>query len=242
MMASFGSLSIVPWILFAQASWSLDAVPATTVGPTREAEGFVEIRDRGEIFDRAGRQRALEALQGVPRGYRGSVLIQTVQSLDGARIADAARRQARTIGADRLYILIAADERDVGVVGAWYGPVSRLTSQQCEAIRRSFLGPLQAGDPDAALEQGMGAISTTLAAAAVDPRRELQSALVAATILLVLLVLSWLWERRWALREQGRRSVKAARENAHRSSTIITTILRSWRTIVPTRVNLSRNP
>ena len=31
MWASFGSLSVVPWILFAQSSWNMDAVPSYTI-------------------------------------------------------------------------------------------------------------------------------------------------------------------------------------------------------------------
>ena len=46
MWASFGSLTVVPWILFAQMSWSMDAVPAITAAQP-SSKVTVEIRDRG---------------------------------------------------------------------------------------------------------------------------------------------------------------------------------------------------
>ena len=61
-------------------------------------------------------------------------------------------------GADQLYVLVAGREQEVGVIAARHGPASRLTDQQRESIRRAFLGPLQAGEADGALEQGVRAI------------------------------------------------------------------------------------
>ena len=49
MWTSFGTLSIVTWILFAQSSWNMDAVPVFSVAQLSSGAS-VEIRDRGEIF------------------------------------------------------------------------------------------------------------------------------------------------------------------------------------------------
>src|SRR3954447_17370937 len=164
MWASFGSLSVVPWILFAQTSWSMDAVPVITA-PQPSPEAAVEVQDRTQVFSRGATRRAREDLGQVHRQHRTPVLIETIKSLDGAWIADVAQRRAQMARAEQLYILVVGSEAEVGVVAARHGPSSRLTDQQRETIRRAFLGPLQAGETDAALEQGVRAIGTTLAAA-----------------------------------------------------------------------------
>ena len=121
-----------------------------------------------EVFGRGAERRAREALGRIHRQHRTPVLIETIKSLDGAWIADVARRRARMARAEQLYILVAGSERDVGVIAARHGPASRLTDQQRETIRRAFLGPLQAGEADGALEQGVRAIGTTLDSAAAS--------------------------------------------------------------------------
>jgi uncharacterized membrane protein YgcG len=161
MWASFGSLSIVPWILFVQMSPNMSAVPAIT-GAQPASEATVEIRDRTEVFGNEAKRRAREALWRIYRKHRTPVYIETVKSLDGAWIADVARRRARIGKTEQLYILVAAGERDVGVIAARHGLASRLTDQERETIRRAFLGPLQAGETDEALKQGVRAIGTTL--------------------------------------------------------------------------------
>jgi uncharacterized membrane protein YgcG len=184
MWESFGSLSVVPWILFAQMSWDMSAVPVITAAPP-PTEVAAEVRDRGEVFSRAAERRAQEALRRIHRDYRIPVSIETIKSLDGAWIADVAGRRARAADADQLYILVAGSERDVGVIAARHGPASHLTDQQRETIRRAFLGPLQAGETDGALEQGVRAIGTTLAdPATAEPKSEVWGLLIAMTLLL----------------------------------------------------------
>ena len=205
MWASFVSLSVVPWILFAQSSWNMDAVPVITAAPP-PSESSVAVRDRGEVFSRGAERRAQEALGRVYRRHGTPVLIETRKSLDGAWIADVARRQGRMAGAQQLYILAAGDERDVGVIAARRGPASRLTDQQRETIRRAFLGPLQAGEADEALAQGVRAIGTTLDAAASRPASVGRDALIAVAILLAslaVLLASRIWE--WSGVRSGRR-------------------------------------
>jgi uncharacterized membrane protein YgcG len=197
MWASFGSLSVVPWILFAQMSWSMDAVPVITA-PQPSHEATAEVQDRAGVFGRGAARQAREELDRVHRRHRAPVLVESIKSLDGARIADVAQRRARMARAEQLYVLVIESERDVGVIAARHGPSSRLTDQQREIIRRAFLWPLQAGDTDAALEQGVRAIGTTLAAAASRPRAATQNILIFISInLAVLAVLltpeAWVW-------------------------------------------------
>src|SRR4051794_38097680 len=103
MWASFGSLSVVPWILFAQSSWNMDAVPVITAAQP-SSEVTVEVRDRAEVFGSGAEQRAREALQRIHREHRIPVLIETIKSLEGAWIADVAQRRGRMAGAEQLYI------------------------------------------------------------------------------------------------------------------------------------------
>jgi len=193
MLALFGSLSVVPWILFAQMSWSMDAVPViTATQPMPEAT--VEVRDRTGVFSRGATRRAREDLGQAHRQHRAPVLIETIESLDGAGIADVAQRRARMARAEQLYILVVEGERDVGVIAARHGPSSRLTDQQRETIRRAFLGPLQAGEADRALEQGVRAISTSRAAA--EPQSTARDVLISITLLsaaLAVLLMSQAW-------------------------------------------------
>src|SRR4051812_44965910 len=102
MYASFGSLSVVPWILFAQSSWNMDAVPVIA-GSQPSSVVTVEIQDRGAIFGRGAERRAREDLGRVHRRHQVPALIETVKTLDGAWIADVAQRQGRRAGARHLY-------------------------------------------------------------------------------------------------------------------------------------------
>src|SRR3954447_3686397 len=183
MLVSFGSLSVVPWILFAQSSWNMDAVPVITAAQP-PPEVTVDVRDRAGVFGRGAERRAGEVLQRVYREHRFPVLVETVESLEGAWIADVAQQRSRLAGADQLYVLVAGREQEVGVITARHGPASRLTDQQRESIRRAFLGPLQAGEADGALEQGVRALAATLDSAATSkPTLSGRDALISVSIL-----------------------------------------------------------
>jgi uncharacterized membrane protein YgcG len=211
MWASFGSLSVVPWILFAQSSWNMDAVPVITAAQP-SSEVTVEVRDRAEVFGRGAERRAREVLQRVHREHRFPVLVETVESLEGAWIADVARQRGRLAGADQFYVLVAGREQEVGVIAARRGPGSRLTDQQREGVRRAFLGPIQAGEADGALEQGVRALAATLdSAAASEPKLSGRDALISVTILVAALaVLLVTQTRAWhGVRNRRRRRTAA---------------------------------
>lgn len=211
MWASFGSLSVVPWILFAQSSWNLDAVPViTAVQPSSKVTA--EVRDRAGVFGRGAERRAREVLQRVHREHRFPVLVETVESLEGAWIADVARRRGRLAGADRFYVLVAGGEREVGVLAARRGPASRLTDQQRERVRLAFLGPLQAGEADRALEQGVQALAAALDPAATpEPKLSGRDALASVSILVAALAVVLVSQTRaWYGVGNGRRRRTAA--------------------------------
>ena len=114
-MGVLDSLSIVPWILFAQMSPDMSAVPAITATPP-SSRVVVEVRDRAGAFSHGAEQRAGKALWQRWRDHRIPVLIETIGSLGGEAIDDTARRRARRAGAEGIYILVAGRERDVAVV------------------------------------------------------------------------------------------------------------------------------
>jgi uncharacterized membrane protein YgcG len=183
MWASFGKLSVVPWILFAQSSWNMDAVPVITAAQP-SSEATLEVRDSAELFGLGAERRARGVLQRVYREHRIPVQIETIKSLEGAWIADVAQQRGRRAGANELYVLVAGREQEVGVIAARRGPASRLTNQQRESIRQAFLVPLQAGEADVALDQGVRALAATLDSAAVSKQKSSgRDVLISVTIL-----------------------------------------------------------
>src|SRR4051812_24279838 len=211
MWVSFGSLSVVPWILFAQSSWNMDAVPVITAAQPA-SEVTVEVRDRAGVFGRGAERRAREVLQRVHREHRFPVLVETVESLEGVWIADVARQRGRLAGAGQFYVLVAGREQEVGVIVARHGPGSRLTDQQREGVRRAFLGPLQAGEADGALEQGVRALAATLDSAATSrPKLSGRDALISVTILVAALAVLLVSQTRawYGVRDRRRRRTAA---------------------------------
>lgn len=187
-MAIFGKLAVIPWILFAQSAWDMDVAPNIAAARHGIARPTMEIRDRGAIFGREATLRALEALREVRARHDASVMVETVQSLDGAWVADVAQRRARNARSDQLYVLVAREERDVGLIGARHGTTSHLNDQDRETIRLAFLRPFQEGKADEAILQGVRAIGMTLDAAR-RPTPVIRESLVFGAILLTSLVI-----------------------------------------------------
>lgn len=205
MWKSFASQLVVPWILFAQGPSMMDYVPVVSGAPP-PAEAGAGVHDSADIFGSQASRQARKDLGRIHRESLVPVRIETVHSLDGARVAKVAGRRARSIEARQLSILMARDERDVEVVAARRGPASRLGDQQREQIRRAFLAPLQAGDADAALESGIRAIGAALESSPVSGRGLVggDAFFTITSILAALLALSV--SRSWAERDRsGRR-------------------------------------
>ena len=184
--ARFGSLCVLPWILFAQMSWDMSAVPViTAASPSYEVPP--EINDRGAVFNNGVKRGSRKALRAIRYAHRVLILVETVESLEGERIDDAARRRARPLGSDGIYILVASQDRDVAVVFGRNNAHGLVADPDRAAIREAFLGPLRAGDADGGLEGGVRTIGTTLAnAAAAKPKSNARDVMIPATILFAL--------------------------------------------------------
>jgi uncharacterized protein len=165
MVARFGCLSILPWILFAQMSWDqgtwpvlVAAVPIFEIPP--------EIDDRGAVFSLEVKREARQTLSHLRAQHQILILIETVASLEGKPIGELARQRARPLGADGLYVLVAGQDRDVAVVMGRNRVHRLLEGPELVLIRNAFLQPLRAGKADASLEQGVELMGATLSQAA----------------------------------------------------------------------------
>ena len=186
MRVSLDNLSIFPCILFAQMSPDMSAVPAITATPP-SSRVVVEVRDRAGVFSHGAERRARKALWQRWRDHHIPVLIETIDSLGGEAIDDAARWRARRAGAGGIYILVAGRERDVAVVLGHHKTDGHPSDADRATICEAFLGPLRADDADGGLEQGAGRSVLRL-----PPRPSRNSggwgALISVTALLGLLV------------------------------------------------------
>lgn len=188
MCARFGSLCVLPWILFAQMSWDMSAAPILTAASSTY-EVPPEINDRNNVFNQHLKQGARKALRTIRYAHRVPILVETVASLEGEPIDVAAQRRARPLGGDGIYILVANRDRDVAVVLGRNKARGLLTEPDQAAIRKAFLGPLRAGNADGGLEQGVQTIETTLARAAIaapKPKANARDVMFPATILFAL--------------------------------------------------------
>lgn len=203
MCARFGSLCVLPWILFAQMSWNMSAV--TVIAATSPSyEVPPEINDPAAVFNNGVKRGSRKALRAIRYAYRVPILVETVKSLEGERIDDAARQRARPLGRDGLYILVADQDRDVAVFLGLNKARGLLADPDRVVIREAFLRPLQAGDADSGLVGGVRTIGTTLAnAAAARPKPNARDVMFPATISFALIAV--LLALQIGTRDEGRR-------------------------------------
>ncbi|WP_020465809.1 TPM domain-containing protein [Singulisphaera acidiphila] len=142
-----------------------------------------EINDQAAVFNNSVKRGSRKVLRAIRYAHRVPILVETVKSLEGERIDDAARRYARPLGRDGLYILVAHQDRDVAVFLGLNKAHGLLTDPDRASIREAFLLPLQAGDADIGLVEGVRTIGTTLAnAAAARPKPNARDVMFPATI------------------------------------------------------------
>lgn len=218
MQVPFGGLFILPWVLVAQMSWDMSAVPVITAAPPRSpSELTIGVRDHANLFSRDAERRAGEVLRRIHRDHGVPVLIETVDSLGEEAISEVAWRRAKQLGSRGIYILVSGRDRDAVVVEARRVPDGRLSEPWRSTIRDAILGPLTANDPDAGLVQGMGAIYGMLAGYGVlaeldgpASKRRTGAPLVSAAVALVLLgLLLAIRLRSGSCGEDRRRQVRA---------------------------------
>ena len=126
-----------------------------------------EIRDAAELFSPEAIKKAETALERIERDTRVATVIETIESLDGEKIEEAALERARRSGGRGIYILIAKSETKIQVLVSkeFTGLVSE---PQRVAIREAFIEDFKKRDFDAGLERAVEEIGEVLAKAKAD--------------------------------------------------------------------------
>ena len=123
-----------------------------------------EIRDTADLFGDDATRKATEQVIAIERKYRIPVTVETIKTLDGEPIFDAAVRHAKRLGpqAKGLFILISKQDRRAEVVASADLPDLQLRSRR-NAIRDVFLEEFRKNDYDAGLKKGLEAVEKTFA-------------------------------------------------------------------------------
>lgn len=142
--------------------WLL-AIPlalAATLGSARASS----VRDQAHMFSPDAVRRAEADLNRIERTFQLPATIETIDSLDGQRIDDAARRRAERSGAQGLYVLISKADTKLDVISA-RAFRRAMNEARLKNIEKAFVAGFKKGDFDAGLLEGVQAIATEAAAA-----------------------------------------------------------------------------
>jgi glc operon protein GlcG len=163
-------LALVLIGLTATARAQFDEPKAAPDAPA--GSGSSEIRDPAMMFGRDAIRESLARLVTLERTYRVPVTIETVESLRGEPIDEAAMRMAKRLGPQGkgIFVLIAKeDHRDEVLVSRDF-PAINVRAKRL-AIRDSFLDDFRKGNFDQGLKHGIDAIEKTLASSPADSSR-----------------------------------------------------------------------
>lgn len=130
------------------------------------------IRDEAGMFDPDVVRKAQRALEQLEREARIPVIIETVESLRGESIREAALQRARRSGGHGVYILIARRDREISPPLYRRELEDRLPEPRRVAIRQAFIEAFQKGEFDRGLEQGVAALRAALAPGPEAPAPE----------------------------------------------------------------------
>ncbi len=152
-----------------------DPKPKTDDAPV--GSGSSEIRDPAGMFSREAVREALARLVTLERTYRVPTTIETVESLRGEPLDEAAQRLAKRLGPQGkgIYILMAKDDHRLEVlVSRDYAPLNVRAKRF--AIRDAFLDDFRRGNYDAGLKRGIDALEKVLASSLGDTARPIATA------------------------------------------------------------------
>jgi glc operon protein GlcG len=130
----------------------------------RQPKPASEIKDSARLFSAGATALARKELQRIERETKVATVIETIETLKGAKRDDEARRRAANSGIQGIFTLIAQQEKSIELL------VSRryrgaLSPARQETIRSAFIEGFRHGDFDRGLERGVSAISAALATA-----------------------------------------------------------------------------
>jgi uncharacterized protein GlcG (DUF336 family) len=142
---------------------------ATAQEPLRSAIGVGQekhgpgVKDTAGLFDFDAVQAARKELERIEHETGVSTVIQTVESLRGQKIAEAAVHAARESGIQGIYVLIARNEKEIELlVSKKY--LATLTGPRQAAIRAGFIEGFKKRDFNEGLKRGVAAIADQLMA------------------------------------------------------------------------------
>jgi uncharacterized protein GlcG (DUF336 family) len=145
------------------------AFPASAQEPLRSVVDDGQKKHRSEVNDTAGLfdsdviLAARKELERIEHETTLTTVIQTVESLRGQKLADAAVRAARESGIQGIYVLIAKSEKEIELlVSKKYS--TTLTGPRQAAIRAGFIEGFKKGDYNEGLKRGVSAIADQLKA------------------------------------------------------------------------------
>ncbi len=144
-----------------------DPKPSTSDTPV--GSGSSEARDPAGMFSREAVREALARLVTLERTYRVPTTIETVESLRGEPIDEAAQRLAKRLGPQGkgIFILMAKEDHRLEVLVSREFPALNVRPKKF-AIRDAFLDDFRKGNFDAGLKHGIDALEKTLASSLGD--------------------------------------------------------------------------
>jgi glc operon protein GlcG len=154
-------------ILAALACWigatAVAQEPAPAAVNPRDQKVTSDIIDAANLFSADAVAAGRTELHRIEGETRLATVIETIDSLKGARLVDEATRRAQRSGIRGIFILIPKQERSIELLVSrrdW----SRLPPPRQEAIRAAFIEAFLRRNFDLGLKQGIAAIATAAAA------------------------------------------------------------------------------
>jgi uncharacterized protein len=122
------------------------------------------IRDRAGLFDPGTVREAEAKLEQIERETGASTTIETIESLGGRSLEEAARKEAQKTGKEGIFVLIPKKEHKVVALAS--RPYARaLHRDRIHAIEQAFVPQFAKGDFNAGLRDGVATIGRELAEA-----------------------------------------------------------------------------
>ena len=155
-------------LLALTTGWCLP--PAAAQEPLRspifegESKHGSDVKDTAGLFDVDAVRTARKELERIERETNVATVIQTIESLGGKKIEEAAIRAARQSEIQGAYVLIAKNEKEIELlVSKKFQAI--LTGPRQAAIRAGFIEGFKKRDFNEGLKRGVAALAEQIAAA-----------------------------------------------------------------------------
>jgi glc operon protein GlcG len=125
------------------------------------------VTDTAGLFDAGATEGARKALRQIEQETHVATVIQTVESLKGQKIAEAAMRAARHAAIEGIFVLIAKNDKTIELLVS-KNYLATVPRARQEAIRAAFIEGFRKRDFDEGLRHGVAAIADQLKAARHD--------------------------------------------------------------------------